>query len=194
LVFLYYSIRLKYQTRRLLTVFAVLAMVTAVYILIVNRQLIERFASIFIEFKNVVTLSENYESGGSKRIFIWKCALQIIREHPFFGTGPETFSKVIYSRFSLHFFKAHNEYLNIAQSSGIPALIVYAAWLADVIRNGIKGIRKNIYILPYLASVTGYAVQAFFNVSIVAVAYIFWIFSGILVSTGTDINSKYSNY
>jgi putative inorganic carbon (HCO3(-)) transporter len=72
--------------------------------------------------------------------------------------------------------KAHNEYLNIAVSAGIPSLIAYLTLVFVVLKNSVSK-EKNLL----LAVIIAYLVQAFFNISVVSVAFLFWILLGRLV-------------
>jgi len=51
-----------------------------------------------------------------------------------------------------------------------------------VLRDGWRNWRKDEMLLPVYAAVVGYLVQAFFNISVVSVAYLFWIYMGFLVN------------
>lgn len=76
--------------------------------------------------------------------------------------------------------KAHNEYLNIAVTLGIPALVVYMVFLIAIIFPNLKNIfkRKDIFII--LSIIGSYLVQAFFNISTIGIAPIFWLCLGII--------------
>ena len=75
--------------------------------------------------------------------------------------------------------KAHNEFLQIAATMGIPALIIYLIFLSLILKNIIKNIRQDQYkilLLVFVAFVT----QSFFNISIISVASVVWIFFGVM--------------
>ena len=91
-------------------------------------------------------------------------------------------SNDIHSVLSSHVDKAHNEYLHIAVTTGIPSLIVYCLFITQILWQSLPKVRKNCLYLPYIASVLGYLCQAFFNISVVSVAYIFWVFLGFICS------------
>ena len=175
----YFSKKLDFHFKRLVLVLVLLLLVTILFNIINDDYTRARLLSIFSDFRNVITRADDYERAGSKRILIWKHALDLIKENPLLGTGIETFNQLTEEDF---IFKVHNEYLSIAQSSGIPSLIVYLLWLGYIIKKGIKAVPERPSALPLLSSIIGYAVQAFFNVSVVAVAFIFWCFCGILSS------------
>lgn len=126
------------------------------------------------------------EKSGSSRIGIWKLVIKIIEEKPILGTGPDTLDKALpeicgddYKELGFIVDKAHNEFLQIAATMGIPALIVYLIFLLLILRNIIKNINDDKYkilLLVFVAFVT----QSFFNISIISVAAVVWIFFGVM--------------
>ena len=75
--------------------------------------------------------------------------------------------------------KAHNEYLHLAVTSGIPSLIAYVAFLIKTAVVNFNQLDKPVMFILACA-IFGYCVQAFFNISVVSVAYIFWVYLGLL--------------
>ncbi|MBQ9181214.1 MAG: O-antigen ligase family protein [Bacilli bacterium] len=136
------------------------------------------------ETKEIATgnLDDNY---GTKRMFIWKNTLKVVPNHIIHGVGIDNFYyafgdeplKIV----SKYFFdKAHNEYLQILICEGIFGLLSYLALFGLIVYRGIKNSykEKSIYlVLP----VIGYLVQAFFNISVIEVAPIFYISLGLLI-------------
>ena len=116
--------------------------------------------------------------------------LKAIAVHPLLGSGPDTLAySLLYNvtEDAIEFIevtntyadKAHNEYLQIAATMGIPALIVYLAFLAQILANNknmFKDNSKFILMIPIIA----YLVQAFFNISTIGVAPIFWLLLGLI--------------
>ena len=74
--------------------------------------------------------------------------------------------------------KVHNEYLQILITEGIFCLISYLVMYGIICIRGMKNSFKNkeIYLL---LPVIGYLVQAFFNISVIEVAPIFFIALGL---------------
>lgn len=150
---------------------------------------IQRFTSISIEATEVLTDGDNAEKGGGSRIFIWKKVIEMIGEKPYFGYGIENLAEPFVEKYEsemiekygyvLFVDKAHNEYLHIAVTSGIPSLIIYLVFILQVIKKGIKRLHVHPKYWPIMAALFGYLSQAFFNISVVSVAYIFWIFLGL---------------
>jgi O-antigen ligase len=195
----YYANRFGYSKKALLVTIGCMAAVTILFNLFNNSHFLSRFLSIFIDMSKFITRAPDIDRAGSSRIFIWTRVIPLIKENPVWGVGLENLGSafsVKYESEILNYFgravtvdKAHNEYLHIAVSTGIPSLIVYLAFLASVVWKGFKQIKKNHYILPLFCSVLGYLSQAFFSISVVSVAPIFWIFLGIL-SNFTDETKK----
>jgi O-antigen ligase len=104
------------------------------------------------------------------------------------GSGPDTFG-IVYPKDTVFkgvtVDKAHNEYLQIAVTLGIPALLVYLFFTAHVLLTGLKAASRmkgenQILLFGLLAICIGYLTQAFFNISVITVAPFFWVILGIL--------------
>ncbi|MEK7165464.1 MAG: O-antigen ligase family protein, partial [Patescibacteria group bacterium] len=74
------------------------------------------------------------------RQVVWKGAVDIVKAYPLLGTGPETFAYAYYkfrpqehnltSEWDFLYNRAHNEFLNIAATSGITGLVTYLFFIA----------------------------------------------------------------
>ncbi len=159
-----------------------------------NNQLMNRFISIFSDFGIFSTTSFTHNLDliselGSFRMFIWIRVLKLIQMRPFFGFGIENL-QIAFSRYFnqdiARFFgqmmsvdKAHNDFLHIAVSSGIPSLIAYIVFLFMIARYALKrfSIKSNLLLFT---SILAYLACLFFNISVVSVAYIYWIYLGLI--------------
>jgi putative inorganic carbon (HCO3(-)) transporter len=173
--------------------YAIITIITVVIIISFNQisggGFIDRFTSISTETVEVLTNGDSSEKGGAFRIFIWKRVIQLISEKPLFGYGIENLMEPFVENYKEEMIdtlgyillvdKAHNEYLHIAVTSGIPSLIIYLTFIYQVLKKGIKQIPKVSKYWPIMAAILGYLTQAFFNISVVSVAYIFWILLGL---------------
>ena len=125
---------------------------------------------------------------GSARIAIWKLALPEAANKPLLGTGPDTFPYAIGEAKSEQFFaftgvsadKAHNEYLQILLTLGLPALLSYLLLLASLLSTNLKRAFENPFTLAALAAALSYAIQAFFSISVPIVTPIFIVMLGVL--------------
>jgi len=162
--------------------------------LFVNNQVLIRILSILNDSITLVSTSyavnpDKIDQLGSIRMFIWIRVIQLIEMRPFFGFGIENlqlafaqyFTKDIVNTMGQYMSidKAHNDFLHIAVCSGIPSLIAYVSFIISSLSFVIKKINNPIFIYLF-ASLVGYLVCLFFNISVVSVAYIFWIYLGFL--------------
>ena len=135
----------------------------------------------------------NFETQfGTNRIGVWKITIKYIPKHLLHGIGVDNFEKILDGRpikvGKWFFDKAHNEYLQILITEGIFCLTTYLLFYAILVIKGIKNSFKDnkIYlVLPII----GYLVQAFFNISVIDVAPIFWIGIGLLTDRNINKNN-----
>ena len=113
---------------------------------------------------------------GSNRIQIWKVVIELIEKYPIFGVGTDNLKNGVgenLTETSIDFIqrakgimdKAHNEYLT---------------FIALVILPNIKKIFKKESIFIILSVIISYLAQAFFNISTIGIAPLFWVALGIL--------------
>ncbi|MGJ7920059.1 O-antigen ligase family protein [Neobacillus sp. LXY-4] len=156
----------------------------------------ERAMTLFSDSYRIATQTSTGREG-SFRLFIWKKSLPLVSENFWLGSGPDTFDQVfpndeekkqVFGDIIVD--KAHNEYLQMAITLGVPALLVYLYLLLVVFKNAyfalkrIDGDRK-IQLYGFLSAIFGYLVQAFFNISTVPVAPLFWAILGMTMALST---------
>lgn len=135
---------------------------------------------------------------GSNRIQIWNIVLELIPKYPILGVGTDNLKNGILQNLtqnSINFInenrsvidKAHNEYLQIAATLGIPALIVYTVFICSIIFPKLPKFFKQENVFLILCVIGSYFIQAFFNISTIGIAPIFWFMLGIA-------NNKNINY
>lgn len=141
-------------------------------------------------FSRVASISEQ-ENTGSGRLWIWKTSLPLIKDYYLIGSGPSTFSEVFpatgeekkkYTG-SKELDNSHNEYLEIAITTGIPALIAYLSFIIIVLKSCFSAVRqfdedRKIFAYGLMAAVVGYLIKVLFNISVVTVAPFFWVLLG----------------
>lgn len=186
----------KLDTRRAIIFISVTLGVFLLYNGITSGTFLSRFLSIG---KEVATITD--ESAGSSRMFIWIYVSKIIVLHPLFGVGIENLGVAFFALYSQdiidHFGymvipdKAHNEYLHIAATSGVFALGVYVTLLFSILRKGARHLLNHPTRIAIFTAVIGYLIQALFNISVVSVVYVFWIFLGLLASS--DVSHPTNN-
>ncbi|MGL4773343.1 MAG: O-antigen ligase family protein [Clostridium sp.] len=147
----------------------------------------ERVSSRTESLKNEIVNKE--ERSGSGRLDIWNMIGKVIKNHPIIGVGPENLNNALREETpnelkkweeatSTTIDRAHNEYLQIAVNSGIPSLIIYLIMIMLILKNIYLNIKDDRYKIIGLM-IIGYLVQAFFNISVVGVAPLFWILLGL---------------
>lgn len=200
LCFIFFCRKSKMEFRNLYKVIFVFGLATLIFISVDNSDFLARVTSIGTDAVSFLKRDNNYDYAGSFRIFIWERVIQLIAQRPWIGYGPEalgdvftnTYRQEVISRFGYIIFdKAHNEYLHIAVTSGIPALLTYLLLVVTILKESVKKIYQNPIMIPIFSSVIGYLVQAFFNISIVSSAHLYWIFLGALMYLSNEKQITY---
>ena len=131
---------------------------------------------------------------GSGRIYIWKRTLEIVPDNLWNGVGIDNFylafddSNILVDPYSgSRVDKAHNEYLQKLVTEGIFSIILYIGLLGILcIRSMIQIFKErkkeNVLLISLFLSFIAYCIQAFFNISVISVAPIFYIIMGLLCS------------
>lgn len=160
----------------------------------------EKFKTIGDDYKKVVSNDKSILSAGSQRLFIWARTVEYLFDRPFLGSGPDTFDRVFemsteeavlyFGSDDIYVDKAHNEYLQMIVTLGFPASALYLFFLIRILfRSGkvILSKQYNIYVLCFSSGILSYIIQAFFNISVVSVAPLFWSMLGLLLASH-DLN------
>lgn len=142
-------------------------------------------------YKSSIEEIQSKDKLGSYRGYIWQIAIDIICDHPLVGCGTDAFLceltnnhtfeliNIIYDKIGGLPDKAHNEYLQIAATLGVPALILYLIFVTLTIKNLLKNdLNKNKIAFVILLCIISYLVQAFFNISTIDVAPILYLIYG----------------
>jgi len=140
------------------------------------------------------------ESGDIRKI-VWKGAVEIWRHYPIFGTGPETFAYSYYwfrprehndvSEWDFLYNKAHNEYLNLAATTGTVGLVSYLLLIIWYLVSSIK--YQGILNTAFLAGYASILVTNFFGFSVVPVSLLFFLLPAIsVVSNSPQKENKIS--
>ncbi len=130
------------------------------------------------------------ESGDIRKI-VWGGALELFKKHPILGTGPETFAYTYYwerpvahnntSEWDYLYNKAHNEYLNIATTTGLIGFLAYLYFHYAVFASSLTTVAKSKkinqdddntlrHLYPVLGvAISGFAITNFFGFSVIPV-------------------------
>jgi len=130
------------------------------------------------------------ESGQIRKI-VWKGALQVWHHYPVFGSGVETFAYSYYqfrpvehnlvSEWDFLYNKAHNEYLNLAATTGTVGLVSYLVLISFAI--------YQLWKLKEIALLSGYGsilVSNFFGFSVVPTQLLLFLFPAFAVTLGVS--------
>ncbi|OLS41516.1 O-antigen ligase [Bacillus sp. MRMR6] len=152
--------------------------------------------------KDSYSIATNQTTGreGSNRFFIWKQSLPLVKEYFWIGSGPDSFEFAYPNddeevRQFLHgsiVDKAHNEYLQMAITLGTPALITYLLLIFVILQKAFRAVKKvdgqeKVFLYGLIAAIVGYLVQAFFNISTVPVAPLFWAILGMTLARSSRV-------
>lgn len=158
------------------------------------------FLLIVFSFFNVGPLAEIlFKSSVSARVYYWKVAIEITKDYPLFGVGMDqyvdwlrryrTAADVVIDVTSD---SAHNIYLDLAASGGIPLLLTYSSITILTLRSIIRVLRRNpasdFYYFAIVGGWVAYQAQSVVSISQIGVAVWGWIFSGLLI--GYEINTR----
>lgn len=128
------------------------------------------------------------------RFNTYAVAIQIVRDHPITGVGPENFS-VVYPRYRSAESErltpdvlptmVHNGYLQAAATTGIPGLLAYLVLIASVLIVLVRRWaatherRERWLILAFIAAVVGYLIQDLSGWLEISLSALFWLVLGL---------------
>jgi len=136
-------------------------------------------------------ITESLETSAATRIEIWRGAVKMIQEHPWWGVGYGAFPHFIprYTKVSVGHLDAHNSYLLIAAEMGLPTLLTFLivlgmAWYYTywLFRHATDRSMKAM-ALGFLGGLTGLVVANMFGSRMDAqvVSSYFWILCGLMM-------------
>lgn len=191
----YENYKEKFSSFKLLIVGVIIGLVGIIALItLTNNNYLEQIQVMFADLKDLLSGGEVTVESGARRFLVWKEAISLTPKYWLFGSGLDTFGEAYHGVFPVreeYFNKAHNEYIQILITQGVPALICYFTLYFYVIKNTIRKFKEMymkkttvndyIYIGLFIA-VIGYIFQAIFNISVIDVAPFFWMFLGLLTS------------
>jgi len=191
--FVYYRFKVE-EFKRYIVLFVLSVAIVLIFNFQTDGALLNRLLTISSDAKEFLTKGIESDYAGANRGFIWKRVIELIKNRPIVGYGIENLGetfKIYYSQDMIEIWdkvmsvdKAHNEYLNIAVTTGVPSLIIYLSFVVLILKSGLNQLRKdNSLVLLLMSSVLGYLAAAFFNISVVSVAYVYWTFLGLIASS-----------
>lgn len=178
-----------YWKHRAVQVLIVCLAFTSLVVFFTSPYLGGRLATVGTELENIQS-SEEFGHAGSSRGAIWKFGWKELwagdpREW-LIGSGPDTFLNRVeispedkekyWGIPHIHVDKAHNIYLEMALTFGVPALICFMVFFASLL------IWRGGDLLSQILSGTlvGYMIQGFFNIDVISVFPIFMVLMAFL--------------
>ncbi len=132
-------------------------------------------------------------SFGSGRMFIYSNVLRVIARYPLLGTGPDCLGTALDAlltddgRMTLgsantYIDKAHSEFLEIAATMGIPAVLCFMLFFVFLLLPLLLRFKKlPVLIQAMFCGVGAYLVQAGGNIGVISVLPVFYVLAGILL-------------
>jgi len=156
--------------------------------------------SIIAAFLKIGPLAEFlYKGSMSARVHYWETAIRIAFDHPFFGIGMDQYvdwlrvyrtSEQVATNITAD--SAHNIYLDVLSSGGIPLFLLFCSFTTLTIISIIRvSKRAELPSGNYFALVglwVAYQAQSLISISQIGVAVWGWVFSGLLI--GYEINTR----
>ncbi|WP_195891928.1 O-antigen ligase family protein [Neobacillus dielmonensis] len=192
-------IKIKFLWKKWATILITLVLLLLFINMSENGRYNERIKSLVSDSFNVVSQHSTGREGSS-RYFIWEKSLPLIPEYFWIGSGPDTFlfifpateEELMTYLSGQRVDKAHNEYLQMAVTLGVPALLTYLFFIFLILRKAFRAVRMSsgnemLFLYGLISIVIGYLVQAFFNISTVPVAPLYWAILGITLAKSEQL-------
>ena len=130
------------------------------------------------DLKNIAVDNSSAKNAGSKRWELWTNGVDMIKNRPIFGYGPENLGKKYLAR-GINQDRPHNEYLQHALFLGLPALIFYMTAIFMLLKKWLTNLRNlnNTTFISGLA-VVAYLCSAFFGNTMFYTSIYFFLLLG----------------
>ena len=129
-----------------------------------------------------------FSHGGSGRFEFWKNAIFIIQTHPIWGSGLNTYTRML-KHFSFPLWYAHNCYLQNAAETGLVGLTSFLWMLFVFFNKGLVSFKKSqgwskALLQGAMAGLAGFLVECFFDNALytVQLGILFWVVLGLAVA------------
>jgi hypothetical protein len=194
-VFSIIALKSKKDKKPLLTMLLITGIFAAVFLLILFTQglwIRDVYIARMDDFYRKLIVGATTSGSGSLYEKAWADSIAMIRDKPIFGVGPDCFAA--YQDFAtMAYDKSYNEYLFIAATRGVPALLGYIVLLIMFAVRTKQKITKSpdVTTVIIFTAAAAYMIQAFWNASAVTVAPIFWLLLGLgFADIKNDVNKK----
>lgn len=142
-----------------------------------------------------------YKTSVTARGFYWSAALEMVKSQPFLGVGLDGYGDWFRRSRSISAIEynpglisnvAHNVYLDLAASGGIPLILLYFAVLSIVLKSIYVVCRRPTSCDGRFIALSGcwlaYQAQAFVSINQIGLAIWGWVLSGLII--GYEINTR----
>ena len=142
-----------------------------------------------------------YKGSLEARGMYWQAGVKMLIEYPFFGVGMDRFGDYFFRTrpadyAAKGFFtwsnSAHNVFLDIGSSGGLPLLAIYIAVLALVVVSIIRVVKRStgfdLYFVALVGAWVAYQSQAFISINQIGLAIWGWVLTGLII--GYEINTR----
>ncbi len=167
------------QKKNMVYLILIMTLVTAILMPMDDWKLAKRTGTFSGEVEKAV---EGDPEAGSVRFLLWQEGLKALPQTVLIGTGPDTFYYVGEEKFVERWWegarqakKAHNIFLEIAVTMGIPALVLYLWFIWGAVA---KASLRNPLHVAFIAVVIAYLVRGGFLVDVIQVYPLFWVLLG----------------
>jgi O-antigen ligase len=128
--------RILMHWKRIAVLAGIMIVLAGAFMVKANRDLLAR------RLASVTALDQENEISGAERISMWHSSLDMVGDHPLLGVGWGAFKDAYpdYRRDNLFsgIVFAHNDYLQIAATAGVPALAFFLAFVIAAFGQGFK--------------------------------------------------------
>ena len=154
-------------------------LILLILLTVTSSQIVaNNFLILSSDVKNIAAENSAAKNAGSKRWELWTNGVDMLKNRPIFGYGPENLGKEYLAR-GIDQDRPHNEYLQHALFLGIPALIFYVAAILMLIKYLLTNLRNlnNTTFISGLA-VVAYLCSAFFGNTMFYTSIYFFLLLG----------------
>jgi O-antigen ligase len=140
-----------------------------------------------------------YKSSVRQRGFYWHAALEMIKSHPLFGVGMDSYGDWYFELRSKNagFYSptatsnsAHNVFLDLGSNGGVPLLLMYVGIVGLAIWSVFKYLKANKdfnwAVAGVIGTFVGYLLQSFISINQIGLAVWGWILLGALIGLNSD--------
>ena len=130
-------------------------------------------------------LEKEFKKVGTQRMTLWKYGIQFMLEKPLLGYGPDNLGP-LYKELNAQQDRPHNLLIQLATTSGIPAMLLYVTAVGIIVIKGIIKLFKNEKGKILLLIVVTYLISAMFGNSMFYTSPYFFIALGSLMKSNVE--------